>query len=85
MAEKVPTKKFLYIGVALVVIGVILMAAGTTVVTYQHEVFTVNGMTLGTPQRTANYFWNFVGLGIFLFGIGSLLSHFELSRKGVKA
>ena len=84
MAGKAPTKNFLYIGIILVVIGVILIGVGTTTVTYQHEVFTVNGMTLGTPETTPNYFWNFVGLAIFLFGIGSLISHFELSRKGVK-
>ncbi|BDB99493.1 hypothetical protein [Saccharolobus caldissimus] len=83
-SNKTPTKNFLYIGIVLAVIGVILMGVGTTTVTYQHEVFTVNGMTLGTPQITVNYFWNFVGLAIFLFGIGAILSHFELSKKGVK-
>lgn len=78
-----PTKNFLYIGIALIVIGIILMAVGTRTVTYPHEVFTVNGMTLGAPATTPNYFVNFVGLAIFLFGVGALASHFELSRKGV--
>lgn len=85
MAGRVPTKNFLYIGIFLAIVGIILMAVGTTTVTYQHEVFTVNGMTLGSPETTPNYFWNFLGLAIFLFGLGSLTAHFELNRKGVKS
>lgn len=60
------------------------MAVGTTTLTYPSEVFTVNGMTLSS-SITKNYFWNFVGLTIFLFGIGGLLSYIEIRRKGMRA
>ena len=83
MSEKQGTKLFLYLGAILVIIGLVLLVAGTRVITYSHEVFTVNGMTLGSPAQTPNYFVNFVGLAVFLFGLGSLISHFELKRKGV--
>ncbi|MCI2415340.1 MAG: hypothetical protein MPF33_08905 [Candidatus Aramenus sp.] len=76
------TKVFLYVGALLVVLGLILMAVGTRTITYQHEVFTVNGMTLGAPATTPNYFVNFVGLAIFLFGLGGIIVHMEMIRLG---
>lgn len=73
-------KTFLYLGVLLVILGLVLMVAGTQTITYPKEVFTVNGMTeeFGTTQ---NYFWNFMGFAILLFGLGSIVSHIELSRR----
>lgn len=79
------SKSFMYIGVLLAIIGIILLAAGTTTWTYPREVFSVNGMNLVSNNTTPNYFFNFVGLAIFLFGIGSLLSFAEMRRRGGKA
>ncbi|QGA69228.1 hypothetical protein [Sulfolobus sp. E11-6] len=74
-------KFFLYFGVILAIIGIILIAAGTTTVTYPSEVYDINGMTLAGYFNTPNYFWNFLGLAILLFGAGSLMSYAELRRK----
>ncbi|WP_287690201.1 hypothetical protein [Metallosphaera javensis (ex Sakai et al. 2022)] len=77
------SNSFLYLGIILAIIGLIVLVAGTTTVTYPSEYFDVNGMNL-TTGTTANYFINFFGLAIFLFGIGSLLSHAELRRRSRK-
>lgn len=82
--QKQPNKTFMYLGILLVVIGIVMLVAGTQTITYQHEVFTVNGMNLGSAASTPNYFINFLGLAILLFGVGSLLAQVELNRKGVK-
>ncbi len=74
---------FLYLGIVLAIIGLIILVAGTRIITYPVEYFDVNGMNL-TTGTTANYFINFFGLAIFLFGIGSLLSHAELRRRSRK-
>jgi len=80
--EMVNSKTFMYLGVILAIIGIIILAAGTTTWTYPREVFSVNGMNLVANNTTPNYFFNFVGLAIFLFGIGSLLSYAEMRRSG---
>lgn len=74
---------FLYLGILLAIIGVIILIVGTTTVTFPREVFDVNGMTLSSGT-TANYFINLFGLAILLFGIGSLLSHAEVRRRSGK-
>ncbi|QKR00109.1 hypothetical protein GWK48_06730 [Metallosphaera tengchongensis] len=74
-------RTFLYLGVLLAIVGIILLAVGTTTWTYPREVFAVNGMNLVTGSTTPNYFFNFIGLAILLFGVGSLLSHVELGRR----
>ncbi|WP_240938891.1 hypothetical protein [Metallosphaera hakonensis] len=51
---------------------------------YPEEVFDVNGMNLVTGNTTPNYFINFFGLAILLFGVGSLLSHAEIRRRSRK-
>jgi hypothetical protein len=77
-------KYFLYLGVILAIIGLILLVAGTTTYTYPREQFSgVNGMYLIPDNTVPNYFYNFLGLAIFLFGLGGIISHLELERKGV--
>lgn len=63
-------KNLLYLSIILVVIGVIAMAVGTITVTYPKEVFSINGMHEVTGNKVSNYFVNFFGFAIFLFGIG---------------
>ncbi|ARM75562.1 hypothetical protein [Acidianus manzaensis] len=72
-------KVIVYISAVLVIIGIILMIAGTRTVTFAEEHFAINGM-YETEGSTTNYFWNFFGLAIFLFGIGGFLSYFELNK-----
>ncbi|AWR99164.1 hypothetical protein DFR87_05000 [Metallosphaera hakonensis JCM 8857 = DSM 7519] len=62
----------------------IILVAGTRTVSYPEEVFDVNGMNLVTGNTTPNYFINFFGLAILLFGVGSLLSHAEIRRRSRK-
>ncbi|EZQ10564.1 MULTISPECIES: hypothetical protein [Acidianus] len=82
MASNKTPKTFLYLGTVLIILGIILLVGGTRTITYHQEIFTVNGMNLASPQTTPNYFINFIGLAIFLFGIGGLVSHFELAKRG---
>jgi len=77
-------KALLYISIILVVIGLILMIAGTITVTYPREVFSVNGMHEVTGNKISNYFINFFGFAIFLFGVGGLLANYELKRGGMR-
>ncbi|WP_240931346.1 hypothetical protein [Acidianus sulfidivorans] len=72
-------RSIVYISAILVIIGIILMAAGATKVVFPEEHFAVNGMYETTGSIT-NYFWNFFGLAIFLFGIGGFISYFELKK-----
>jgi uncharacterized membrane protein len=77
-------KTLIYITSILIIIGILLMALGTTKYVYPREQFSgVNGMYEVTGNTTPNYFLNLLGLAIFLFGIGGLLSYFELNKKGI--
>ncbi|BBD72216.1 hypothetical protein HS1genome_0605 [Sulfodiicoccus acidiphilus] len=76
--------KFAYLGIALVVIGVIMMGLGTTKYVFPREVFSgVNGMYEVPYNVVDNYFVNFVGLAVLLFGVGALLSYVEMKKRGV--
>ncbi len=76
-------KTLVYITGILIIVGILLMALGTTKYIYPREQFSINGMYEITGNTTSNYFFNFLGLAIFLFGIGGLLSYFEINKKGL--
>jgi len=78
-------KTLIYITGILIVIGILLMIFGTTKYIYPREQFSINGMYEISGNTTPNYFINLFGLAIFLFGIGGLLSYFEINKKGVKS
>lgn len=71
-----------FVSIGLVVIGLIITIFGTTTFVYPREQFDVNGMIEITGNTTPNYFVNFVGLAILLFGIGGIISLVELQRIG---
>ncbi|BBG23068.1 hypothetical protein IC006_0352 [Sulfuracidifex tepidarius] len=71
-----------FVSIGLVVVGIILTVFGTTTYIYPREQFDVNGMIEITGNSTPNYFVNFIGLAILLFGVGGLISVVELQRIG---
>jgi len=74
-----------YISILLVIVGLILFIFGKTTFVYPREQFDVNGMIEITGNSTPNYFINFFGLAILLFGAGGLISLVELQRMGNKS
>jgi uncharacterized membrane protein YczE len=80
-----PARNFAYIGIVLVIIGVLMMGLGTIRYVFPREVFSgVNGMYEVPYNVVNNYFVNFLGLAVLLFGVGALLSFVEMRRKEVK-
>jgi len=80
-----PARNFAYIGIVLVIIGILMMGLGTIRYVFPREVFSgVNGMYEVPYNVVNNYFVNFLGLAVLLFGVGALLSFVEMRRKEVK-
>jgi len=80
-----PARNFAYIGIVLVIIGMLMMGLGTIRYVFPREVFSgVNGMYEVPYNVVNNYFVNFLGLAVLLFGVGALLSFVEMRRKEVK-
>jgi len=80
-----PARNFAYIGIVLVIIGMLMMGLGIIRYVFPREVFSgVNGMYEVPYNVVNNYFVNFLGLAVLLFGVGALLSFVEMRRKEVK-